>query len=225
MVTHRGLPAPKQLRVSRANQFSNNQTEIDSVQPNNRRSQASKQSIFCIRNSTHAQRHMHTLLHMLKPLSQCLLSHYSGACYFLKQEKAIYPQRSAERFATRLSPGIWEVNLKFEECGLKPKEYRKWSSSGLEKLLSQSLKALAAAKAASDVRWERVLQTLLMTAQKSFCPPMGSRGTNIVLELWHIHAGSQTSGFHFPPLPGQWMLAVELFTEIVSSTSCAISLA
>lgn len=61
--------------------------------------------------------HTHTVLHMLKPLSWCLLSHYSIACYFLKQEKAIHPQRRAERFATRLSPGIWEVTLKFEECG------------------------------------------------------------------------------------------------------------
>lgn len=60
---------------------------------------------------------MHTVLHMLKPLSCCLLSHYSIACYFLKQEKAIYPQRSAERFATRRSLGIWEVTLKSEECG------------------------------------------------------------------------------------------------------------
>lgn len=67
--------------------------------------------------SVHAQRHMHTAQHMLKPLSCCLLTHYSIACYFLKQEKAVYPQRSAERFATRLSPGIWEVTLKFEECG------------------------------------------------------------------------------------------------------------
>lgn len=65
----------------------------------------------------HAQRHTHTALHMLKPLPWCLLSHYSIACYFLKQEKAIHPQRSAERFATRSSPGIWEVTLKFEECG------------------------------------------------------------------------------------------------------------
>lgn len=64
---------------------------------------------------------------MLKPLSCCLLSHYSIACYFLKQEKAIYPQRSVERFATRTSLGIWEVTLKFEECGegLKSKQQQK----------------------------------------------------------------------------------------------------
>lgn len=65
----------------------------------------------------HAHGRMRTALHMLKPLSCCLLSHYSIACYFLKQEKAIHPQRSAERFATRLSLGMWEVTLKSEECG------------------------------------------------------------------------------------------------------------
>ncbi|MED6235064.1 hypothetical protein ATANTOWER_014564 [Ataeniobius toweri] len=32
----------------------------------------------------------------------------------------MYPQKSAERFATRLSPGIWEVTLKSEECATLP---------------------------------------------------------------------------------------------------------
>lgn len=98
---------------------------------------------------------------MLKPLSCCLLSHYSIACYFLKQEKATYPQRSAERFATRLGLGIWEVTLKFEECGevLKPKEYKreKKSSFGTVKLLSRGLQVAATAKIVRDVHGEGVL--------------------------------------------------------------------
>lgn len=45
----------------------------------------------CVSKHTHARAHIHTHsgLHMLKPLSCCLLSHYSVACYFLKLEKAI----------------------------------------------------------------------------------------------------------------------------------------
>ena len=109
--------------------------------------------------SMHAHRHMHTVLHMLKPLSCCLLSHYSIACYFLKQEKAIYPQRSAERFATRRSLGIWEVTLKFEECGevwnLRNREGREkkiifWNS---EASFPESLQP----RSVRDVRGEGVL--------------------------------------------------------------------
>lgn len=109
----------KRAIYSSASQLSNNsnQTEnqltLHSQSPNNghAHTQGSTPANLC------AHRHIRTALHMLKPLSCCLLSHYSIACYFLKQEKAIYPQRSAERFATRLSLGIWEVTLKFEECG------------------------------------------------------------------------------------------------------------
>lgn len=107
----------------------------------------------------HRLTHTHAVLHMLKPLSCCLLSHYSIACYFLKQEKAIYPQRSVERFATRVSLGIWEVTLKFEECGevWNLRNRKKKSSSGTAKLLSRSLQVVAAAKTVRDVHRERVL--------------------------------------------------------------------
>lgn len=177
--------------------------------------------------SMHAHRHMHTVLHMLKPLSCCLLSHYSIACYFLKQEKAIYPQRSAERFATRRSLGIWEVTLKFEECGevwnLRNREGgKKKSSSGTVKLLSRSLCSQEVYEMSAGREYYRRYWWL---CRKSCSPPMGRGGTDIVWELWHIHGGSQTSGFHFPPLLRQWALAAGLFNEIVSSTSCAISLA
>lgn len=116
------MPIPQRLpgsRTERSNlfisaptfkQLQSNREVVDSALL------ASKQYTHA-RTHTQGNTHIHTVLHMLKPLSCCLLSHYSIACYFLKQEKAIYPQRSAERSATRLSPGIREVTLKSEECG------------------------------------------------------------------------------------------------------------
>lgn len=132
IVTYRGLLNPQRLWGFRPGQERSihQQSSFQTTPPTTQRSgwfcTVGSQTIDTHRpiskhslnpKSMHAQKHTHTALHMLKPLSCCLLSHYSIACYFLKQEKAIYPQRSAERFATRLSPGIWEVTLKFEECG------------------------------------------------------------------------------------------------------------
>ena len=111
--------------------------------------------------------------------------------------------------------------------GMKPKEQREnelffghWNF-----YFPSVFWAVTAATNVWAVYWEGVLQRLLMTVQNRSALPMGQGGTDIVRELWHVHGGSQTSGFHFPPLARQWALAAGLFNEIVYSTSCAISLA
>lgn len=171
--TPRAADSPKAPRLqartrtiySSGVQLSNNSTNhtekrliLHSWFPNNRYTQANKQALaqsqIYARTETHAHSTAHVeaiILLLVKSLLYSLLFSQARESNLSTKEcwEICHPTESWDMGSYPEIWGMW--------WGLKPKEYRKWSSTGTVKLLSWSLQFGAGAKTVRDVRREGVL--------------------------------------------------------------------